>query len=487
MDSIVEAVAYFAERKPDTVAVIAERQQITYAELWKEVRGFASYIRSYGLKKGSRIIVQAKHSIWYVVAAFGIHLAGCVFVPVEEKIGIEKIKDIAEQLSASMIISDVNKEDEGYIIVDSSAVRDLATENFQGTVVFDFPQPEDLCDILFTTGTTGKSKGVMMTHGATVAAAENRWFGYSIPKNNIYLIPVPISHTGGIRAMYVSLLTGTTSVLLDGFINLKLFFQYIREYHITSIHMPPSAVRMILLLAAEEMAKYTDQLELIVTGSTVFPEADQKRLCELLPRTRLYFIYGASEAATTNVLEYSRVKKGMGCVGKPTVHSHVFIVDDAGKEMQSSKDNPGLIAASGPNLMSGYYNEPELTKQVLIDGVVYTNDIGYIDEDGYLYVLGRRGDVINIGGLKIAPMEVEDTVLRFSGIAECACFAIQDAKGVTSLKLNIVEQSDSEIKITELREYMHKNLEAFKIPKLIEKVCEIPKTFNGKINRKILK
>ena len=137
--------------------------------------------------------------------------------------------------------------------------------------------------------------------------------------------------------------------------------------------------------------------------------------------------------------------------------------------------------------MQGYYNEPELTKEVLVDGVVYTNDIGYIDEEGFVYMLGRRGDVISIGGLKIAPTEVENIVLRFPGIAECACFAVEDRMGGCVPKLNIVQQKNADVDITELKKFMAQYLEAFKVPKLVEKTDEIPKTANGKINRKVLK
>lgn len=486
MNSIVEAVAAAAIRKPDTFAVIAERQEITYGELWKEVRGFAAYLQSRELEKGSRIVVKVKPSIWCVVAILGIHLAGCVYVPVDGKIGIERLKEIAEQLSPSMIISDVDIKDDRYIMIDSSSVRELAAGSFNETIRFDFPQPEDLSDIFFTTGTTGKSKGVMLTHRAIVAVAENHRFGKKIPEDNVYLIPSPLNHVGGSRNVYASMLTGTTAVLMDGFLNLRSFFEYIRDYHVTSIYLPPYAVRTVLLLAAEEMAKYASQLDHIHTGSAVFPRSDMERLRELLPYTRLYFIYGATEAGVITALEYSKEKKEAFCVGKPAVHSRVFIVDDNRQEIQSSKDNPGLVAVSGPHVTSGYYNEPELTKDVLADGVLYTNDLGYIDGDGYLYVFGRRGDVINMDGLKIAPTEVEDAALRFPGIAECACFTVQNTTGLTALKLNIVEKPGSDVQIRELRKHMRENLEAFKVPRRIEKVGKIPKTFNGKIDRKVL-
>jgi len=283
------------------------------------------------------------------------------------------------------------------------------------------------------------------------------------------------------------MITGTTAVLIDGFSNVKLFFEYIRDYHVTSILMPPSAVRMILVLASKELPKYSAQLHHIHTGSAAFPEADKERLIELLPDTHLYFAYGSSEAGTVSMFDYAKNKGKLNCVGKPTRNSHIMIVDENRHEIKSSKDNQGFIAITGDVVMSGYYNAPELTGEILDNGIIYTNDMGYFDEEGYLYMTGRKGDVINIGGLKISPTEVEDIVLRFPGISDAACFAIHDRMGGTVPKLIIIEEPGVTVDIMKLQEHMLNNLEAFKVPKIIEKVTEIPKTSNGKTDRKMLK
>jgi long-chain acyl-CoA synthetase len=320
-----------------------------------------------------------------------------------------------------------------------------------------------------------------------VAVSENVQYGADIPKDNIYLVPAPINHASAIRKLYVSILTGTTVVLLDGFTDVKKFFDYVEKYKVTSILMPPAAVRMILLLAAKNLAKYSDQLHHIHTGSAAFPEADKDKLCEILPNTRLYFAYGSSEAGCVSMYDYSKNRGLISCVGKPNKNANIFIVDDNRNPIKSSKENQGLIAISGGMVMQGYYNAPELTEEVLKDGVVYTNDIGYIDDEGYVYMLGRKGDVINIGGLKIAPTEVENVVLRYPDIADCACFAVEDRMGGVVPKLNVVMKKGCELDTAALRAHMAKHLEAFKIPKQIVKVDELPKTSNGKLDRKNLK
>ena len=489
MNSIVEAVAAAALNKPDTVAVIAEGERITYAELWKEVRGFASYIGSFGFEKGARIIVKAKHSIWYVVASFGIHLAGYAHVPVGKMLTVEALQNIAEQLSASMIISDLDLEESACAVVRSSSVCELAAAHYDVNEQVKFPETEDICDILFTTGTTGKPKGVVLSHRAVVAVAENVYYGIGAEawEGNVYLIPSPMDHAAGVRNLYVCMLTGTAAVLVDGFSNIKRFFENIRQYRVTSLYMPPSAVRLVNLLAEKELSKYAEQIRFVYTSSAPFPETDKERLCKSLPNTKLFYAYGCSEAGRSCIIDYSQQKGRASCAGKPNINSYVFIVDENRQEIQSSETNQGLIAISGATVMNGYFNDPELTAKTLKNGVIYTNDIGYIDSEGYLYVLGRRDDVINVGGLKIAPTEVENVVLRFPGIAECACFAVQDKISGVLPKLNIVVEPTADVDIPELRAHMLKYLEAFKVPKTIEKVQEIPKTANGKIDRKVLK
>ena len=486
MDSIVSAVAKFAKERPDRVAVIANDNEITYAQLWKEIQGFAEYIKSFGFKEGSRIIVKSDSDIWFAVSCFAIQLTGNVHVPLEKSIGVKGLEDVASQLGAAMVISNTDIQGD-FVSVDSDKVRALGEENYKEGLEFNFPTKEMTCDILFTTGTTGKSKGVVISHRAVVAVSENVQYGAEIPDDNVYLVPAPINHASAIRKLYVSMLTGTTVVLLDGFKDIRKFYNYIEKYKVTSILMPPAAVRMLLVLSKKELAKYSGQLHHIHTGSAAFPEADKELLCSLLPDTRLYFAYGSSEAGCVSMFDYSKHKGLISCVGKPNKNAHIFIVDDNRQEIKSSQTNQGLIAISGGMTMTEYFEEPELTKEVLVDGVVYTNDMGYIDENGFVYMLGRRGDVISIGGLKIAPTEVENIVLRFPGIAECACFAIEDRMGGCVPKLNIVEEKGADVDINELKKHMASYLEAFKVPKLVAKVEEIPKTSNGKIDRKVLK
>lgn len=156
---------------------------------------------------------------------------------------------------------------------------------------------------------------------------------------------------------------------------------------------------------------------------------------------------------------------------------HYNRMDDA------TADNPGIIAIRSNTVTAGYWNEPELTANTIKDGVIYMTDLGYID-NGYLYLVGRRDDVINVGGLKIAPTEVEDVALRHPMVDECVCIPFEDRMAGRVVKMLVKVNNGYELDTAELSAYLLEKLEAYKVPKYIVAVDEIPRTFNGKIDRK---
>lgn len=485
MKPIVAYVKQFAEQMPDKTAVIAEDLRLSYAELWKEVRGFARYLQSFGFEKGSRIVVKSFPTLTFPVVCLACHLSGCTFVPIEKTMGPDGVKEVAAALSAVMVINDAPVGAD-CAFTDTAQVRAIAQAQFDDAAEFSMPEPDDFCDVLFTTGTTGKSKGVLLTHRAVAAAVGNTFSLDQLTDRSVYLIAVPINHASGIRKFYSTMMCGATTVIIDGFMNLRRFYGALDDYGVTALLLPPSAVRVLLTVSSAQLQKYADQIEVIHSGAAAFPETDKETLSRIFPRTHLIFAYGSSEAGCSCGYDYAAYPGMTNCVGKANPYSNVFIVDDERKPIESSPEHLGLIAVSGDTLMTRYYNAPELTAEVLENGVLYTNDIGYIDDRGFVFMLGRKGDVINVGGLKIAPVEVENIVMRYPGITECACFGIPDKLTGSAPKLNIVLDPELPFEMKDFRVYLQKNLELFKVPKAIAIVDELPKTANGKLDRKRL-
>lgn len=451
------------------------------------VNRYAAFLREKGLEKGDVVVAKASQSLSYVVIYLGVHLAGGVITSAEEHMSIEGMADIVQAVKAKMIISNDKAVLEycNAVYLDSADVLDPAIDTDKPQIKWQFPEADDSADILFTTGTTGASKGVELSHRALVATAENLIYGCGYRQDTVLIVPGPLNHANPIRKLFTTLINGSTIYILNGMTNMKAFFTAL-NYPKGRIAccLPPSAIRTIFQLTRNEIGKYADRIDFIESATAPLPEPDKERLCVLLPNTRLLNNYGSSEAASVCMYDYRKYPGKVGCVGKTMPNSRVFIVDDHKEEIKSSKHNMGLLACIGDVNMKGYINEPELTKEVLVEGVVYTNDIGYIDEEGFVYIAGRKGDVINVGGLKVAPAEVEETALAIDGIEDCICLSIEHPITGQSLKLLVVMRDGAEFSPRKFTAFLKTRLENHKVPIKYERVESIARTYNGKLDRK---
>lgn len=476
MRSIVKSIYNHSLSQPSKTALIAPDRTVDYATLWRMVAGMAALLKEKGLNKGERVILEANHTVEFLVMCYGIHLAGGVHAPVEHAAPAERVSAIAQEITPSMILTGAHPLDNFGITLDELAAYDGPLP--------EFPTEDMLQEILFTTGTTGKSKGVMITHYAqmNMCESQNAVLNYSI--DNVWLIPTPMNHAAGLRKTHMSMVRGSTVLLMAGFTNLKLFFDNIKNHHVTSIYLPPSGVHYVLMLGGKELAKYNDQLDFLYSSSSALPGGDKEKLIALLPDVRKFDAYGGSEVGAVCYIDYNAVSGDTKCVGKANPGVEIYIVDEHYNRMDdATADNPGIIAIRSNTVTAGYWNEPEMTANTIKDGVIYMTDLGYID-NGYLYLVGRRDDVINVGGLKIAPTEVEDVALRHPMVDECVCIPYEDRMAGRVVKMLVKVNDGYELDAAELSAYLLEKLEAYKVPKYIVAVDEIYRTFNGKIDRK---
>ncbi len=475
MRSIVKSIYEHSQAMPQKTAIIALDRTVDYATLWRLIAGAAEALRQKGIKEGDRVLLEAHHTVEFLALCYGIHLAGAVHVPVEHRAPADRFSAIAEEISPALIIKGEHPlEQLGY---DLDSLPAPAAEP-------QFPREEMLQEILFTTGTTGKSKGVMITHYGqmNMCESQNAVLNYSI--DNVWLIPTPMNHAAGLRKTHMSMVRGSTVLLMAGFTNLKLFFANMREYGVTSIYLPPAGVHYVLTLAGKELAKFDEQLDFLYSSSSALPGGDKEKLIELLPSVRKFDAYGGSEVGAVCYIDYNAHRDNTKCVGKANPGVDIYIVDEHYNRIDTATaENPGIIAIRSNTVTAGYWNEPEMTANTIQDGVIYMTDLGYL-KDGYLYLVGRRDDVINIGGLKVAPTEVEDVALRHPSVNECVCIPIEDPRRGKMLKMLILLHDGFELDAAALTQYLGEQLEAYKIPKFFEAVAEIPRTFNGKIDRK---
>ncbi len=479
---IVEHVFQHALANPDKKAILSIDREITYDTLAKTVNAYACFLRDAGLAPQGIVVARATNTIDYAVLYLGVHLAGGVICSLEKSSPVSTITAVADQVCARLVIdSEVEVDGRGWRRLRKTVFEDAA--NYMDAEQLPFPDLESSADILFTTGTTGVSKGVELSHKALTATAENLICGCGYTEDMLLAVPGPLNHANAIRKLYTTLMIGGTVSLLNGLMNLRAFFNMLDlPYQNIACCLPPAMIRLIFTVSKDKLGDYADKISFIESASAPLPEVDRQHLCRLLPNTRLIINYGSSEAASSTMYDCNALPGLVNCIGRPMPNSEILIVDDDRNIIHSSMDHMGLIACRGDVVMKGYINAPELTKEVLIDGVLYTNDIGYIDKDGFVYIIGRKGDVINVGGLKVAPGEVEDAALEYPGINDCICISAEDRISGHVPKLLYV--AEEEINLREFSSFLATKLESYKIPKQFEKTDRIARTYNGKLDRK---
>ncbi len=481
--TVVQRILEYAVTAPDDIAIIAKDKQTSYDELKKMILSIYKWLQNQGIQTGDRVAVQALHEDVCVACFYAVHLAGAILVPLEKSAPFEKIRSIADETGTVLIISLQKSSIPAIQWVDYETIRAQACENTGVSLdSVTYPNIDSPCEMIFTTGTTGKSKGVLMTHRSI------SWYTYSICKSvemktgNRFFITTPLNHAGGLRRTHLSLANGCCVVYMDGMGNLARYFRYIREYAVTSLYLPPVAIRILLLRTGDKLSEFQDQIDFVYSSSSALPAGDCKKLAQLLPKTRLYNAYEASETPGVSVYDYNTNGIRKDCMGKANDGVEIAIMDIDGR-IEPNREKEGQICVRSRMNMQEYYREPGLTSSVWKNGWFVSNDLGYMDEQGNVYYRGRLGDVINIGGYKIAPTDVEETALLSGMVEECICIENNRDK-MPSLKLIVVTGKEKTFDPEALRRFLAERLEGYKVPQEISIADQILKTFNGKIDRK---
>ena len=479
--AITGIIKSFAIRQPHKTALIINDIQISYEKLYQKICSTAKFLAALGIGRGSHVVTVANPDLNYIVCEYAILGLGAVNIPTETRIPGERLGEIAKTVDAKFVLSSEKPEcDIRWIPYEDVDMNLEADYSWNPVNVSD-----DCSEIIFTTGTTGKSKGVMLSSHCldTYLKAINPTF--KLDNDSVFLVTTPLNHVGGLHRIHQCMSVGCTAVLLDGIKNIKAFFKSIDDYGVTHTYLPPASVKLLLTLAKKELERLNGKLQFIYTASAPFPMADIEKLMSVMPDTHLHQGYGSSETGSICNCCYNAPGNTVNSLGKPYDCVEVVLHDEEGNII-TEPFKEGYIRSKSDMNMLGYYNEPELTATVLKDGFVYSHDLMFFDEKGELHFAGRGDDVINIRGFKVTPTEVEDVALRFDKIADCACVPYEDKAFGRVLKMFVVMKKGEIFNIEEIVSYLETKLEAYKLPKYVECISEIPKTYNGKIDRKKL-
>lgn len=483
-ESMVQILSDYAVRQPNQIFVADVLGEYTYIQVWNEVKKLGTWFVNNGYLPGDRILVECTQDVRYVICNMACQLSQMVFVPIEHKASADRIIMIAEETEAALFINEAEYD----VSVKMISLKILFEElhNISDICDFDFPRADSLTEILYTTGTTGKSKGISISNRNNIALAENIQSGTEMKPGNVEIIPLPLSHSHGLRCFYANLLNGGTVVLIDGVTNVRKVFELLEKYSVTAMDVSPSAAVVLIRLSKGKLSEYNSKFDYVQVGTAALSEEIKEQLLKNLPDVRLYNFYGSTESGRTCALDFNKEKRE-NCIGRPTKNARFIVTDDDRNEIQSSAENMGLLASAGPMNMMEYYKQPELTSEIMRDGFIFTNDLGYIDEDGFVYVLGRKDDVINYKGIKIAPDEIEGVASGYEGIIDCGCVGKVDKVSGQVPVLFIQVENQEEFDKKSFIDYLGKHIDGNKMPKDVLFIDSIPRTYNGKIQRKELK
>ena len=482
--SILELIQRHAKQFPDKLCIADRKQAITYGGLLHKICAVARYLTDQGVEKGNVVGLRSAQSVQFAACFFGIQWIGAVVCPLEKSASPKRTKEVLSKISGQYVL-----DFDEYEVENAKVLSILnAYDSDDRFVDMALQEEEGISEIIFTTGTTGQSKGILVSNRCNLAIAENVIDSVSMTEDEVELISSPTSHSLAIRRLYAAMYIGSSVIFSENFLLYENLWGLIDKYNVTAITIVPAILNLILEAYKEKLGEYDARLNYIQIGSAPLHEYIKERLLKLLPTTRLYNTYGATESGCTIVLEFSRYGDRAGCVGKISVNTRLFFTDKSRTHILESTDEKtaGYLAFDGDMNMSGYVGDPDMTAEVLADGVIYTNDIGYLGADGLIYLLGRDGEVINSGGLKINPVEIEEIVEKIDKIRDCACVPAKNERLGEVPKLYIACESDFAMTNQEIKKYIRKYLEDYKVPVQIERISQIPRTFNGKIIRKQL-
>lgn len=507
MKNLVGLLEESVSKFPDAEAVISGEVRLTYKRLNEEVNRIGNSLVRCGVKKGDRVVLMTPNSHHFVIAYFGILKAGGVVVPVNTFFRGEELKFIINHSGATCSIvsrSYLERFNEiedslehikkiisfgevlGQLRNDSKVlVWEKLTQNAGSQDTGIEIGLQDTAAIIYTSGTTGRPKGAMLTHFNLASNIDSitKAFGSTTPE--VMLCVLPLFHAfGATVCMLFPISIGSKVVIMSHFHPHEVL-RSITQERVTIFAGVPT---MYAMLANVERVHNLDlsSWRLAISGGAALPLEVMKRFEEKFP-VLIYEGDGPTECSPVTSTNPIGGRRKPGSIGVPVPGVKMRIVDEKGNTLPPGQI--GEIVVKGPNVMKGYFNDAEATRESIRDGWFHTGDMGKVDEDGYFYILDRKKDMVNVGGFNVYPREVEEVIYTHPKVKEVAVIAAPDRKGLRGEipKAFIVLKEGTEMDSHEIIEYCHRRLAGFKVPRKV-KFCEsLPKTASGKIKKAVLK
>ena len=473
MSVILDFFDNTVNRFPNKTAIITNEKKCTYKQLDELSNSTATLLSEYQQRKVVSIVMD--NTIESIGAYLGTLRAGCIAHLISQNMSKESL---AEQLTASdPVLVLCAREITDRVETKSKKMHfdSIITIHYENKRKID---PDDIAYLIYTSGTTSKPKGVAVSHANAVFTTKNIVNVLEYSEDDIDVLSLPLSHSFGLGCMHTSFYVGSTLILHKNTVNSFEMLESIKTYEATTFAAVPATLTKLLYEHGSKIEKYFSDLRLVITNSTAIPENTVKDFRKILKKGRLATYYGLTEASRSTFMKFDSGGKESS-VGIPAPGVQIKLVDQEGNEADD-----GEVWIKGPNVIKEYWKESSSMNP--IEGWLKTGDLGYFDDEGYLYLKGRTDDIINVAGEKVNPQDVERIVKLLVDIEEAVAVGVKHETFGQVVKLFVKKIANSHITKSDIIVHCIKNLERYKVPIHIEFVDDFPRTEYGKIKRFML-
>nr|MDO8110720.1 AMP-binding protein [Candidatus Sigynarchaeota archaeon] len=479
----------------DKIAVFHRDSTISYKDLYSLVLTIAGHLEKLPLHVPDKIVIVADNSIFFIAAYFGIIASGHVALPLSPEFGETNFQYVFAScgIKCAFIQQKWMKRLQGFKIKADITFTDAAvggaTDIFKlekkPGIIKDVNEQEDLAIIIFTSGSTGVPKGAMLTHYNLMYNTTSITQYLALTPDDRIMVVLPFSYCFGTSLLHTHLRVGGQVVINNQFMFPGKVLDEINEKECTGFAGVPSTFQILLRRSPLKKMKFPT-LRYVQQAGGKLTNAFITELIEALPTTRIFIMYGQTEAtARLSYLPPEMLSTKLGSIGKGIPGTKIEVLDKAGKPVKPGET--GEIVASGGNIMKGYWNDPDTTAKTIKEGKLYTGDLGTVDDDGFVYMTEREKDIIKSSGYRVSPKEIEDHISSIPDVVEVAVIGIPDEIMGEVPKAFVSITKSKVLTAQEIITHCQKHFPPYKVPKEVEFLPDLPKNTSNKVDKPALR
>lgn len=462
-------------------AVVGNTETVSYPDLFQQVNRIASFL-SREVGEEQKIILVSENSLFFITAYLGIIKSGNVCVPLNPSITPAALTHIVNQCEATAgFLQKKTLQKHGQLF--QQVYDENTVDAFPAPEVSPAPSPafdeNRLAEILFTSGSTALPKGVMLSHGNLTANSESIIEYLNLTENDRIEVVLPFYYCYGLSLLHTHLRVGGSMVLNNTFMMLNTVIDDLKQYQCTGFAGVPSHFQILLRKSGWFRQMNFPRLKYVTQAGGKLPKAFIKEFVETFPEVKFYVMYGQTEAtARLSYLPPELVLTKLGSIGKGIPGVKLEVLDKNGAPVR--RGEVGELAATGKNIMLGYFHDEELTASTIRDGKLYTGDLGTVDEDGFIYIVAREKEFLKVGGERVSPKEIEEVIVRLPEVVDCSILGVPDDMLGEAIKALVVLNNGRSLTEDDIVAHCTRHLSSTRIPKYVEFLDKIPVSDTGK-------